>query len=674
MLRFGTLQISVTTDKGAFGVRHSFQSGMNIIRAENWRGKSTILTSMIYALGMEGMFSPSQEIPLPHVLTRYIDQVGGNANVTESWVSLEITNGKGETATVSRAIVSSRDRRLITVRPGAALTYPNAAGPSTDYFVRIPRSAVSDLGFHNFLAEFMGWSLPKAAQFEGEDSPLYMETLFPLLFVEQKLGWGRIPARFPTWFGVKDVRRRTVEFILKLDAYAIAAERTAVMAELSRIRSAWSENRAAAGRRATALGTILNAIPIEPVPKWPPEIAPQILIPSKAGKWEQLSEHLQRLRRRFSELQNQDVPTAGANDTEVRVALNEAENAVSEREMVLRRTLDNLESEISEADAIEERIKSLREDQRKYKDLLRLRELGSEGPAAVETDTCPTCHQPVSDSLLDMGKRALPMSAEQNIAFYNEQLQLFEAVLANAKAVAAASEAQVTSIRKELDEFRSRVRSLRETLTSPANTPSIEALTERIRLQERIATLEGLSDFWGEVLATFANLSDEWNSAMARKARLPKGALSENDEKKLNELQTIFQRQLRSYGFGSSDESRVTISRNDYEPELTDINLAADSAASDVIRLQWAYLLGLLNVGVLESTNHPGFLVFDEPQQQSVSDANFLEMLRFAAAIPRSQIIVATSHEKIGIAALARQLDSVHLWELGDDRLITKLS
>jgi len=318
--------------------------------------------------------------------------------------------------------------------------------------------------------------------------------------------------------------------------------------------------------------------------------------------------------------------------------------------------------------------KSLREDQRKYKDLLRLRQLGSEGPVAIETESCPTCHQPVSDSLLDMSKRAVPMSVEQNIAFYNEQLQLFEAVLANARAVTAASEAQVTSIRKELDEFRSRVRSLRETLTSPAHAPSIDALTERIKIQERIVSLEQLSDFWDEVLATFANLSDEWNSAMARKTRLPKGSLSDDDDRKLGNLQTIFQKQLRSYGFGSSDESRVTISKSDYEPELTDINLAADSAASDVIRLQWAYLLSLLNVGVLENTNHPGFLIFDEPQQQSVSDANFLEMLKFAAAIPRSQIIVATSHEKLGIGALARQLDSVHLWELNDDRLITKLS
>ena len=67
---------------------------------------------------------------------------------------------------------------------------------------------------------------------------VYMELLFPLMSVEQKLGWGRIPARFPTWLGVKDVRRRILlEFLLKLDAYAIAEERLAIQMESARIRN-----------------------------------------------------------------------------------------------------------------------------------------------------------------------------------------------------------------------------------------------------------------------------------------------------------------------------------------------------------------------------------------------------------------------------------------------------
>ena len=673
MLRFGKLSISVTTDKGHFGLNHSFASGMNIIRANNSMGKSTVLRALIYAIGLEGMFSPSQEIPLPHVLTDYIDLPEGDAKVSESWVSAELSNARGETVTVSRSIMGTRDRHLISVRSGEALTSPANAGASVDYFVRTPRSAVSSRGFHSFLAEFMDWALPKAAQFEGEDSPLYLETIFPLLCVEQKLGWGRIPARFPTWLGVKDVRRRTIEFLLKLDAYAIAAERIAVLAELARIRSAWSENRVLAGKRASSLGTVLNAIPSEPVAKWPPEIPPQIFLPGQGKDWEPLPTHLAKLLIRQETLRKEPIPTAGEDDSETRAALVDAEDALSQRQLVLRRTLENLEGEISEADALQDRIASLREDQRKYKDLLKLRQLGSTASVEVETESCPTCHQPVSDSLMDLGQRAVPMSVEQNISFYEEQFQLFEAVLMNARAAISASEAQVVAMREELDQLRARVRSLRETLTSASSTPSIEALSERLRLDERITNLRALAAFFQDTLGIFANLTDEWNAALERRRRLPDGTLSNSDEAKLSSLQDSFQGQLNAYGFGSSDEKRVTISRSDYEPELTDINLAADAAASDVIRLQWAYLLGLLQVGASSPSNHPRFLILDEPQQQSVEDANFLEMLRHAAAIHDCQVIVATSHERGGIADLATADPSIQLWELGDSRLITKI-
>jgi len=274
---------------------------------------------------------------------------------------------------------------------------------------------------------------------------------------------------------------------------------------------------------------------------------------------------------------------------------------------------------------------------------------------------------------MDLGQRAVPMSVEQNISFYEEQFQLFQAVLSNARAAISASESHIVAMREELDQLRARVRSLRETLTSASNTPSIEALSERLRLDERIAKLRDLATFFQDILATFANLTDEWSAALDRKRRLPPGTLSENDEAKLSDLQDRFQNQLNSYGFGSSDEKRVMISRSDYEPELADINLAADAAASDVIRLQWAYLLSLLEVGVSNSSNHPRFLILDEPQQQSVEDADFLEMLKHATSIPDCQVLVATSHEREGIAALASALPLIHLWELGDDRLITKI-
>jgi hypothetical protein len=64
---------------------------------------------------------------------------------------------------------------------------------------------------------------------------LYLETLFALLYVEQKTGWDRLPAKYPTWLGIRHVGRRTVEFLLGLDAYANALELVAVQEEIKRL-------------------------------------------------------------------------------------------------------------------------------------------------------------------------------------------------------------------------------------------------------------------------------------------------------------------------------------------------------------------------------------------------------------------------------------------------------
>jgi hypothetical protein len=386
-----------------------------------------------------------------------------------------------------------------------------------------------------------------------------------------------------------------------------------------------------------------------------------------------LPKYLGRIKQRQAELKKIPVATSGQDDSKTRAALAEAENAISERELLLRQTLQNLEGEVSEVEALEERIASLVEDQRKYKDLRKLRELGSDGVDEVIRGTCPTCHQEISDTLMDLGQRSVTMSVDQNIAFYDEQLQLSQAVLENAKKSIAASEAEVVGIRRELDRLRSEVRSLRETLTAPSSTPSIEALAERLRLDQRVERLEDLSAFFKETMAAFANLADDWEALLERIKRLPKGALSKDDEAKLEALQSSLQLQLRLYGFRSVGSELVTVSRDYYEPELSDMNLAADAAASDVIRLQWAYLIGLLQISRTFAGNHPGLLIMDEPQQQSAEDKDFFRMLQYAAEMREAQIIVGTSHDSADIATFTSANKGVHLWELGNSHLINKL-
>ena len=97
MLRIRHLLIHINTDKGVFGTKQNFGDGLNVIRAKNYAGKSQLVQSIMYALGMEGMQGPSHAVPLAHALTEYLDfSVNGKkqvAKVIDSTVSIEIENG-----------------------------------------------------------------------------------------------------------------------------------------------------------------------------------------------------------------------------------------------------------------------------------------------------------------------------------------------------------------------------------------------------------------------------------------------------------------------------------------------------------------------------------------------------------------------------------------------------
>jgi len=438
--------------------------------------------------------------------------------------------------------------------------------------------------------------------------------------------------------------RRTVEFALGLDAYKIAIERSAVQVEIERIRSQWATLRAQTAKIARPASGIVNGVPAEPVVTWPPEISPQIAV-SRGGAWIPLRNHVAELRDRLSTLEAAEVPTSGEVESKVNVELTELETQLAEREAVLASLVERVESDRSESVALQARIHAVEDDLRKHKDISRLRKLGSTDGADFSSSICPTCHQDIPDSLLDTGRRAVPMSVEQNIEFLEEQKQLFQAVLANSRLSIEANEVEVHAHRAETENLRYRLRSLRETITSPRSMPSIEVIAERIRLEQRITTLEYILESFEDAMAEFAQLADEWMRVEERRSRLPKGSLSNSDQNKVTALENSFRKQLQLYDMESLDPQTVTISRGDYEPEAAGLNLSADVSASDLIRMHWAYLLALAEIGRSFPTNHPGILMMDEPQQQSVQEKDFRAMLEYGAGLRDTQLIIATSDE-----------------------------
>ena len=83
------LRIRVRTETGTLGTDIPFYRGLNILRAPNSKGKSTCLNSIVYALGIEGMWGPSRKAPLTSAVTDTIDDGRGFQQVLSASVALE---------------------------------------------------------------------------------------------------------------------------------------------------------------------------------------------------------------------------------------------------------------------------------------------------------------------------------------------------------------------------------------------------------------------------------------------------------------------------------------------------------------------------------------------------------------------------------------------------------
>jgi hypothetical protein len=237
-LRLRHLQLRIVSSGQEYGTDIEFADGLNIIRADNSSGKSTCMQAVIYALGLEGMLSPRRLVPLPHAMTDSTEIAGRELLVEESWVTLEIENANGERLQARRAVKSaSADQALIQTSRYA----PDGSATRRDYFVRRAGAAQRESGFHFELARFLGWRLPSVTRNDGSEGPLYLECLFPYFFVEQKHGWSGIQARIPTYFQIRDVSKRSAEYVLALDAYDIVLRRQRLESAAAIMRTEWRQ-------------------------------------------------------------------------------------------------------------------------------------------------------------------------------------------------------------------------------------------------------------------------------------------------------------------------------------------------------------------------------------------------------------------------------------------------
>ncbi|HXD34606.1 MAG TPA: hypothetical protein VN643_26030 [Pyrinomonadaceae bacterium] len=641
-------------------------------------GKSTCVKAILVALGLEAMLTTSQtDLPLPPAVSVRLDSETGQHDVIESEVLLELENDRSERIVVQRTIKGTRDKSLITVHEGPALTSPGAFR-SRDFFVNRAGAASRESGFHNFLAGFLDWRLPQVQTYDGNEYPLYVQCVAPYFVVEQTRGWSTVQPPLPTHFRIREANKRTVEFLLDLDAHRNALRRQEIQFEKTQIEAAWSAQVARAIGLAERAAARIQHLSPKPVASWPPSVPSLLLVP-EGEQWITLQSRIQSRQANLSQLTEQEIPRVQEIASSAQAELSRSEESLWDKQTLLSRLDDALEAEKQEMKRVETRLTAIDEDIQRNKDVRTLRTLGSRQNSSVDNGICPVCHQPIQDSLLPIDIGSVVMSLDESIDFLAEQRRTYSAVLANAKQVVESRDLQVRALREEMSALRESVRMLRQTLVSDGRLPSLAALQSRIVLENSVRSDQETEELFANILDGFGPLADRWREIEEAALRLPANDTSEEDRRKITAWTGIVRDQLEKYGFGSFPVNEVQISLDTYRPEHQGFELEASFSvesrisASDLIRTIWSYLNGMLELSRTEDTHHPGCMVFDEPKQQSTRDVSFKELLKRAAVSGQfgQQVIFFTSENLERLDSYLSGLQ--HTRTVIDGRVIKKL-
>jgi len=656
-MRLRHLRLRVTTNTGLFGTDIPLSDGLVVIRAENSMGKSTCLKAILVCLGMEAILTANRgDLPLPPVLKEYVDTDEGRARVIASSVSVEVENRNGERIVVHRTIKGDPDSGLIEVLKGPALSSPGEY-LSEQYFVGRAGDSTREMGFLRFLATFIGWTLPEVRTYQGDERPLYIQCIFPYFFVEQQRGWSTLEPPLPTRFGIRELHKRVVEFLLALDANDIAMKRLQLLAAQLAVTQSWTAVTSEVLAIARGVGGIMQRLPTAPQAAWTNAHAPLFLVPV-GDDWIAAESMRTSLRTRLAELVDQEIPRVSQIVSSAQDRLSTTQLRLNERQSVLSRMRGVLAVDIGELRATEERLSKLNEDLQRNKDARTLLSLGGSSLKHLAQQQCPTCHQHVVDSLTPLAEGQAVMNIDDNIRFIEEQRRTFSAVLVNQQGVVEARELQLAAVLEEVVTLRGDIRSLKETLVSDGRTPSIAAVRERIQLEEKAERLDQAEEMIAEKLSDLLGLAARWTGLQAEKASLPSADTSDEDKRKIARWGELIREQLDQYDFQSLALNEIDIDPQSYRPQHEGFDLPTNISASDFIRVIWSYLNGLRELATEFPTNHPGLLVFDEPRQQSAKDLSFAQLLERVANAGHSghQIIFATSERE---ATLLPMLDGV---------------
>ncbi|MEB6677746.1 hypothetical protein [Acinetobacter haemolyticus] len=640
MLALKLIELNIivnTIQNKVFSTKIPFKTGLNVIRADNTSGKSTCVNAIAYALGLESILGPLKSKPFPKSLYETINDSkndGISYNVTHSYVELKIQNNEFKEATVRRLIKDQNN--IITV---------NVDNNTQDYFLRsygTLGSSKSEYGFHNWLENFMGWDLPFVPHLNGEKVKLYLEAIFPLFFIEQKRGWSEIQANVPVNYGIKNVKKTALEYVLDISNFDIENKLNLLKSKLENYEDQWIF----LSNSIQSLCNISNFNFSEI---------------KNIGNQNFPIEY-------FINGINADIPLHTAKISLLKSLKQELDNTPNDNNLIeevekQKETLRSLYESLSYLEKTKEHLQTIQYDSTKkakilfndlqrYKQLDLLTKLGSENNFTVDLEECPICHNELSDFLHISHKKTniAPMTLEQNIIFIREQYDFMNNIGKKHSEEILKLNQKIQQKHLLLNEEEAKLKLL-ENDYSELFGDVHHQIRKKIELEKKIEDINNFIEKTSNFEESLKKLQLNWQTTYESYSLLKKKLSDSTNSNTITILEKLMQKNLDLFGFSTSEIDKITISRNTLRPEQNGYDIIAETSASDYIRTIWAFTLALLELATDNKLNikHGGFVIFDEPRQHEARTKSLDDLIKYSSHIFENsgQAIFTTSFENL---------------------------
>lgn len=667
-IKLNHLKITIDTAEGIFGTDIPFQAGFNVLRARNTKGKSSTLNSILYVLGIEEMLGGRNAKTMKPVLKDKLSYKGKEIPILESKVQLEISNHKGDIITLTRWIKSSSiDEKLIRVHFGPQLSKEDKVNYK-DYYVHMKGSASENAGFHAFLSNFLEWELPEVPTFDGGDRILYIQTLFPLFFVEQNKGWSSFYSPISGSFGIRDLSKRAFEFLLNMDVTKNTKEREELKIIKALLANKWSTLKQDVEQLAVAIHAEVPGLPEKPLLL--DELSLNVYDDNK--KLISIVDRIFQLESSIKEKENYSVVKISDVTSKYEKKVREQDLLVLQLQSEINSIRQDLHLERNNQHSMNENLKNLEVDLKRNQEAEKLYKLGSDVDSSFSQGICPTCNQHVEDSLMPPETSIQPLDLSENITFIKEQINTLKFGIKQSQKVIQNKQSKLAAISEHLDNARRELRLYKSELNENPQLPTKKELDRLVELKILLNKLYDVSSSFEKIEQRFEVIKEEWRGYLSRQAALPKDYFSELDKKKLTNFEKEFLTLLETFSFSSINTDEITISHDKYTPIVSGFDIKFDSSASDNIRLIWSYVIAIYKTSQQFTGNHPGLMVFDEPGQQQMAVKSQKQLFEVLSKT-KGQAIVGTSLEPEEIKEMTKNL-TLNVIDLGEDYIIKPLT